>query len=168
MEAKEVTTHHIPKQDDTGPINVFIISSGEGRFDVTISHWGCSWSAHLFTRWEKEVEKFISTHESVASLVSSFSRNRTKKEEMLVRPVIEAVRKYFKSIEVENYKAPEGFVLVPQEATDLFKDHLKNHLFELWAGDHGCDWDGFVSVDAINHNTIWKMMIGAQEQNHEQ
>ncbi|MNE58358.1 hypothetical protein D3C80_1533810 [compost metagenome] len=59
---------------------------------------------------------------------------------------------------------PEGFILVPQEPTELFKEHLKNHLFDLWAGDHGCDWDGFVSVDAINHNTIWKMMIETQEQ----
>ena len=68
----------------------------------------------------------------------------------------------------EANAVPEGFVLVPKEPTELFKEHLKNHLFDLWAGDHGCDWDGFVSVDAINHNTIWKMMIGAQEQNHEQ
>ena len=68
----------------------------------------------------------------------------------------------------EANAVPEGFVLVPKEPTELFKEHLKNYLFDLWAGDHGCDWDGFVSVDAINHNTIWKMMIGAQEQNHEQ
>ena len=168
MEIEEVITYHIPKQDDVSPISVFIINHDKGNFEVTITHRGCAWTARLFTHWEKEVEKFISTHASVDSLVHSFSRNQTSKEEKLVRPVIEAVRKYFKSIEVANYKAPEGFVLVPQEATDLFKDHLKNHLFELWAGDHGCDWDGFVSVDAINHNTIWKMMIGAQEQNHEQ
>lgn len=62
---------------------------------------------------------------------------------------------------------PEGFVLVPKEPTELFKEHLKNHLFDLWAGDHGCDWDGFLSVDAINHNNIWKMMIEAQEQSHD-
>ena len=72
------------------------------------------------------------------------------------------------TVDTEAAKAqavPEGFVLVPQEPTELFKEHLKNHLFDLWAGDHGCDWDGFVNVDAINHNTIWKMMIEAQEQN---
>ena len=64
-----------------------------------------------------------------------------------------------------NFSKPhEGFVLVPKEPTELFKEHLKNHLFDLWAGDHGCDWDGFLSVDAINHNNIWKMMIEAQEQ----
>ena len=120
METKEVTTHHIPKQDDMGSIDVFIINSGEGRFEVTISHRGCSWTARLFTHWEKEVEKFISTHESIYSLVSSFSRNRTSKEEKLVRPVIESIRKYFKSIEIENYKAPEGFVLVSSpELLDL-------------------------------------------------
>ena len=67
----------------------------------------------------------------------------------------------------EANAVPEGFVLVPKEPTELFKEHLKNHLFDLWAGDHGCDWDGFVSVDAINHNNIWKMMIAAQEQSHE-
>ena len=79
-----------------------------------------------------------------------------------VTPIIESIRNHCKSIEVENFKVPEGFVLVPQEPTELFKEHFENHLFDLWAGDHGCDWDGFVSVDAINHNTIWKMMIGAQ------
>ena len=120
METKEVTTHHIPKQDDVGPIDVFIINSSEGRFDVTISYRDYAWTARLFTHWEKEVEKFISTHASVASLVNSFSRNQTSKEEKLVRPVIEAVRKYFKSIEVANYKAPEGFVLVSSpELLDL-------------------------------------------------
>lgn len=62
-------------------------------------------------------------------------------------------------------QVPEGFVLVPKEPTEVFKEHLKNHLFDLWAGDHGCDWDGFVSVDAISQNTIWKMMIEAGEQN---
>jgi len=64
-------------------------------------------------------------------------------------------------------QVPEGFVLVPQEPTKLFKENLKSHLFDLWAGDHGCDWDGFVSVDAINHNNIWKMMIEAQERSHD-
>ena len=112
MEIEEVITYHIPKQDDVGPIGVFIINHDKGDFEVTITHRGCAWTARLFTHWEKEVEKFISTHESVYSLVISFSRNQTKKEVMLVKPVIEAVRKYFKSIEVANYKAPEGFVLV--------------------------------------------------------
>ena len=38
METKEVSTHHIPKQDDVRPIDVFIINSGEGNFEVTISY----------------------------------------------------------------------------------------------------------------------------------
>lgn len=120
MEIEEVITYHIPKQDDVSPISVFIINHDKGNFEVTITHRGCAWTARLFTHWEKEVEKFISTHASVDSLVHSFSRNQTSKEEKLVRPVIEAVRKYFKSIEVANYKAPEGFVLVSSpELLDL-------------------------------------------------
>ena len=120
MEIEEVITYHIPKQDDVSPISVFIINHDKGNFEVTITHRGCAWTARLFTHWEKEVEKFISTHESIYSLVSSFSRNRTSKEEKLVRPVIESIRKYFKSIEIENYKAPEGFVLVSSpELLDL-------------------------------------------------
>jgi hypothetical protein len=120
MEIEEVITYHIPKQDDVSPISVFIINHDKGNFEVTITHRGCAWTARLFTHWEKEVEKFISTHASIDSLVHSFSRNQTSKEEKLVRPVIEAVRKYFKSIEVANYKAPEGFVLVSSsELSDL-------------------------------------------------
>ena len=39
---------------------------------------------------------------------------------MLVKPVIESILKYFKSIEVANYKVPEGFVLVSSpELLDL-------------------------------------------------
>ena len=120
METEEVITYHIPKQDDVSPISVFIINHDKGNFEVTITHRGCAWTARLLTHWEKEVEKFISTYASIDSLVHSFSRNQTSKEEKLVRPVIESIRKYFKSIEVANYKAPEGFVLVSSpELLDL-------------------------------------------------
>ena len=162
METKEVSTHHIPKQDDVGPINVFIINSGEGNFEVTITHWGCAWTARLFTHWEKEVEKFISTHASIDSLVNSFSRNRTSKEEKLVRPVIEAVRKYFKSIEVANYKAPEGFVLVSSpELLDLI---LMINQIDLLTTENR---PAAVSSYLASIGTRIQEMFEAQEQSHD-
>lgn len=162
METKEVSTHHIPKQDDTGPIDVFIINSGEGNFEVTISYRDYAWTARLFTHWEKEVEKFISTHASVYSLVRSFSRNQTSKEEKLVKPVIEAVRKYFKSIEVANYKAPEGFVLVSSpELSDLM--WMIDQIDLLTTGNR----PGTVDSYLVSLGNRIQDMIKALEQSHD-
>ena len=163
METKEVITYHIPKQDDVSPISVFIINHDKGNFEVTITHRGCAWTARLFTHWEKEVEKFISTHASVDSLVHSFSRNQTSKEEKLVRPVIEAVRKYFKSIEVANYKAPEGFVLVSTpELLDLI---LVINQIDLLTTENRPQ---AVSSYLVSLGTRIQEMIKALEQSYEQ
>ncbi|EPG8070901.1 hypothetical protein LJD53_001186 [Acinetobacter baumannii] len=58
---------------------------------------------------------------------------------------------------------PEGYVLVPKEPTEKFKEDLKQHLDELWWGDHGCDWDGFVSVNGIDPLKIYALAIEASE-----
>lgn len=59
---------------------------------------------------------------------------------------------------------PNGFVLVPKEPNKQFKNVLSRYLDELWMGEWGCDWDGFVSVNGIDPNEIWQFMIEAQEQ----
>ena len=104
----------------------------------------------------------IIINETKNELIDSY--DIAKEDEYLLEALV------YRGVCIGNAQAsavPEGFVLVPKEPTELFKEHLKNHLFDLWAGDHGCDWDGFLSVDAINHNNIWKMMIEAQEQSHD-
>ena len=163
METEEVITYHIPKQDDVSPISVFIINHDKGNFEVTITHRGCAWTARLLTHWEKEVEKFISTHASVDSLVHSFSRNQTSKEEKLVRPVIESIRKYFKSIEVANYKAPEGFVLVSSpELLDLI---LIINQIDLLTTENRSE---AVSSHLVSLGNRIQDMIKALEQSYEQ
>lgn len=68
---------------------------------------------------------------------------------------------------------PEGFVLVPKEPTKDYKDVISQYLDELWMGEWGCDWDGFICVNGIDPNHVWKIvtntkaMIEAQEQSHE-
>ena len=62
------------------------------------------------------------------------------------------------------FDVPEGFVLVPREPNREFKDRLRSYLDNLWMGEWGCDWDGFVSVNGIDPNEIWQFMIKAQEQ----
>jgi len=65
---------------------------------------------------------------------------------------------------------PEGFVLVPKEPTKEYKDVISQYLDELWMGEWGCDWDGFICVNGIDPNHVWKIvtntkaMIEAQEQ----
>ncbi|MFY1296623.1 hypothetical protein ACOROC_05380 [Acinetobacter baumannii] len=58
---------------------------------------------------------------------------------------------------------PEGYVVVPKVPTEKFKEDLKQHLDELWWGDHGCDWDGFVSVNGIDPLKIYALAIEASE-----
>lgn len=58
---------------------------------------------------------------------------------------------------------PEGYVLLPRVPTEKFKEDLKQHLDELWWGDHGCDWDGFVSVNGIDPLKIYALAIEASE-----
>ena len=162
METEEVITYHIPKQDNVSPISVFIINHDKGNFEVTITHRGCAWTARLLTHWEKEVEKFISTHASVDSLVHSFSRNQTSKEEKLVRPVIESIRKYFKSIEVANYKTPEGFVLVSSpQLSDLM--WMIDQIDLLTTGNR----PGTVDSYLVSLGTRIQEMIKALEQSHD-
>lgn len=68
--------------------------------------------------------------------------------------------------ELEKAKAqavPDGYVLMPKVPTEKFKEDLKQHLDELWWGDHGCDWDGFVSVNGIDPLKIYALAIEASE-----
>ncbi|HHP4490374.1 hypothetical protein AB0T70_05770 [Acinetobacter baumannii] len=58
---------------------------------------------------------------------------------------------------------PEGYVLLPRVPTEKFKEDLKQHLDELWWGDHGCDWDGFVSVNGIDPLKIYALAIEASK-----
>lgn len=58
---------------------------------------------------------------------------------------------------------PDGYVLLPRVPTEKFKEDLKQHLDELWWGDHGCDWDGFVSVNGIDPLKIYALAIEASE-----
>lgn len=62
---------------------------------------------------------------------------------------------------------PEGFVLVSKEPNREFKDRLRSYLDNLWMGEWGCDWDGFICVNGIDPNEIWQFMIEAQEQAHD-
>jgi len=58
---------------------------------------------------------------------------------------------------------PDGFVLVPKEPNLEFKGRLRSYLDNLWMGEWGCDWDGFICVNGIDPNEIWQFMIEAQE-----
>lgn len=68
---------------------------------------------------------------------------------------------------------PEGFVLVSKEPTKQYKDVISQYLDELWMGEWGCDWDGFICVNGIDLNHVWKIvtdtkaMIEAQEQTND-
>lgn len=53
---------------------------------------------------------------------------------------------------------PEGFVLVPKEPNLEFKDRLRSYLDNLWMGEWGCDWDGFICVNGIDPNHVWKIV----------
>ncbi|HFD0356889.1 TPA: DUF551 domain-containing protein [Acinetobacter nosocomialis] len=69
-------------------------------------------------------------------------------------------------VELEKAKAqavPETHIVVPRVPTEKFKEDLKQHLDELWWGDHGCDWDGFVSVNGIDPLKIYALAIEASE-----
>ncbi|WP_336916684.1 hypothetical protein [Acinetobacter modestus] len=54
-----------------------------------------------------------------------------------------------------------GCVMVPVKIPDQFTSKLEDHLLELWIGDWGCDWDGFVSVNGIKPENIWSMVVEA-------
>ena len=45
---------------------------------------------------------------------------------------------------------------------DIFLKKFVKH--NLWMGEWGCDWDGFICVSGIDPNEIWQFMIEAQEQ----
>ncbi|EPQ5083868.1 hypothetical protein LN924_000686 [Acinetobacter baumannii] len=66
-------------------------------------------------------------------------------------------------IKAKAQAVPEGYVLLPRVPTEKFKEDLKQHLDELWWGDHGCDWDGFVSVNGIDPLKIYALAIEASE-----
>lgn len=55
------------------------------------------------------------------------------------------------------------YVVVPKEPNQEFKDMLRSYLDNLWMGEWGCDWDGFICVNGIDPNEIWQFMIEAQE-----
>jgi len=61
---------------------------------------------------------------------------------------------------------PEGFVLVPKCKSESFSQELDNYLDDLWKSGNAFD-DGFVSVNEINHDKIWSLVIKAEEQNHD-
>lgn len=70
--------------------------------------------------------------------------------------------------QIEKLKAktqaiPDGFVLVTKEPNLEFKGRLRSYLDNLWMGEWGCDWDGFICVSGIDPNEIWQFMIEAQE-----
>lgn len=67
----------------------------------------------------------------------------------------------------KNQAIPDGFVVVPKEPNLEFKDRLRSYLDNLWMGEWGCDWDGFICVNGIDPNEIWRFMIEAQEQTHD-
>lgn len=58
---------------------------------------------------------------------------------------------------------PDTHILVPRVPTEKFKADLKQYLDELWWGDYGCDWDGFVSVSGIDPLKIYALAIEASE-----
>lgn len=65
--------------------------------------------------------------------------------------------------QAKHQAIPDGFVLVPKEPNKQFKNVLSRYLDELWMGEWGCDWDGFICVNGIDPNEIWQFMIEAQE-----
>ncbi|WP_216076640.1 hypothetical protein [Acinetobacter cumulans] len=56
----------------------------------------------------------------------------------------------------------EGFVLVPKEPTKEYKDVISQYLDELWMGEWGCDWDGFICVNSIDPNHVWKIVTNTK------
>jgi hypothetical protein len=53
-------------------------------------------------------------------------------------------------------------IMVPKLPTEKFKNDLKQHLDDLWCGDYGCDWDGFVSVGGIDPLKIYALAIESE------
>ena len=64
----------------------------------------------------------------------------------------------------KSQAVPEGFVLVLKEPSREFKDRLRSYLDNLWMGEWGCDWDGFICVNGIDSNEIWQFMIEAAQE----
>ena len=57
---------------------------------------------------------------------------------------------------------PDGFVVVPKEPNKQFKNVLSRYLDELWMGEWGCDWDGFICVNGIDPNHVWKIVTATK------
>lgn len=69
-------------------------------------------------------------------------------------------------VNAKSQVVPEGFVLVPKCKSESFSQELDNYLDDLWKSGNAFD-DGFVSVNEINHDKIWSLVIKAEEQNHD-
>ena len=60
---------------------------------------------------------------------------------------------------------PEGFVLVPREMPKSFDEGLYFYSNSISVvNEHS---DGFIPMSDIDHSEIWKLVIEAQEQNHD-
>lgn len=57
---------------------------------------------------------------------------------------------------------PDGYCVVPKEPTKEYKDVISQYLDDLWMGEWGCDWDGFICVNGIDPNHVWKIVTDAK------
>ena len=66
---------------------------------------------------------------------------------------------------VKAQAVPEGFVLVPREMPKSFDEGLYVYSNNISMVDERSE--GFIPMSDINHTEVWKLVIEAQEQSHE-
>lgn len=74
---------------------------------------------------------------------------------------VRAAWRWWQAAKAHESEKLKGCVVVPVKTPDQFTSKLEDHLLELWIGDWGCDWDGFVSVNGIKPENIWSMVVEA-------
>ena len=97
------------------------------------------------------VERMFSKIEQMKTQVNTLDEMLLNQGEALAQAKAQAV--------------PEGFVLVPREMPKSFDEGLYFYSNSISVvNEHS---DGFIPMSDIDHSEIWKLVIEAQEQNHE-
>ena len=97
------------------------------------------------------VERMFSKIEQMKTQVNTLDEMLLNQGEALAQAKAQAV--------------PEGFVLVPREMPKSFDEGLYFYSNSISVvNEHS---DGFIPMSDIDHSEIWKLVIEAQEQNHD-
>ena len=97
------------------------------------------------------VERMFSKIEQMKAQVNTLDEMLLNQGEALAQAKAQAV--------------PEGFVLVPRKMPKSFDEGLYFYSNSISVvNEHS---DGFIPMSDIDHSEIWKLVIEAQEQNHD-